>query len=492
MLNRQRILRIKSLMVAIISAIMMLVLVSTISFDVFAESDVSKVLASMNISSSSYVVMSGSTSEVVIDQHGERKMQPGSIAMLVNAMVVLDKMYDDNELENVVDITEKLAEYGDTYKEGESVKVGDLLNAMLIGGDRQSAEALAKYSASKRSIFVNEMNAKCAELRIMDTEFSNPSGFYSTKQYSTALDCAVIMQAAVRYQKIKDAFAENKTSVTAFTKDDSRQIHFAASNPLINGTEEVYKDGKGGIEGYLGDPVFASQYAGAAVKDDMQLIVVLMDSAEKRVGGEARSLLDYASTLATRKEIVDGGKVAGYAMVRGGEKIRVPAYTESKGFAYVPPEGSDALIDTETVIFKQLEAPLEKGAKVGEFRIYVADELKGTVDLITKEKITKGWPPSLIYISNTASIVLGVVLALILLVALRILYVRRKRRKMRELKRRLQIREMAIQQMEIDEDRKRRNWTYGGSYDKFAPRTADIRKEALEQALKDEEQSLID
>lgn len=442
----------------------------------------------MGISSSSYIVMSGSTSEVVINQHADRKMQPGNIAMLVTAMVFLDKMYNEEELENVVDITEKLTEYGTTYKVGESVKVGDLLNAMLIGGDRQSAEALARYSASKRSVFVNEMNAKCMELRIMDTQFANPSGFYSTKQYSTAQDCAVIMQAALRYERIKEAFEENRTAITASTREVSRQIYFAASNPLINGSEEVYEHGKGGIAGSLGDPINRAQYAGAALKNDMQLIVVLMDSVDAKVGTEARTLLDYANTLVTRDEIVDAGKLAGYAIVRGGEKIRVAAYTESKGFAYVPPEGSKELIDTEIVMFKHLEAPLDKGAKVGEFRIFVADELKGTVDLVTKEKIQKGWLPSMIYISNRASIVIAAVLAFVLLLALRILYVKRKRRKMRELRRRLQIRELAMQQMEIDEDRRRRNWTYGGSYDKFAPRTSDIRKEALEEALREEKQ----
>ena len=46
-------------------------------------------------------------------------------------------------------------------------------------------------------------------------------------------------------------------------------------------------------------------------------------------------------------------------------------------------------------------------------------------------------------------------------------------------------RQMALEQMEIDEDRRRRNWTYGGGYEKLAPRTADIRKEALEQAIED-------
>ena len=41
------------------------------------------------------------------------------------------------------------------------------------------------------------------------------------------------------------------------------------------------------------------------------------------------------------------------------------------------------------------------------------------------------------------------------------------------------VRKIALEQLEIDEDRKRRNWTYGGGYDKVAPRTSDIRKESI-------------
>lgn len=482
-------LRIKSLMVVIISTMLLSVLVSTISFDVYAVSkdEVASKLEYMNISSSSYAVMSGSTSEMVINHHAERKMQPGKIAMLVTAMLVIDKMYNDEELENPVVITERMAEFGDTYAEGESVKVGDLMNAMLVGGDIESAEALARYSASKGSVFVNLMNAKCQELRLMDTQFDSPSGEYSTKQYSTAADLAVIMQAAMRYEIIKDAFTERSTVVTVSGKNGDRQIRFHSTNPLLNGTTSVYKEGRGGIMGTLDEPETASQFAGVAVKDDMQLIVVLMDSQEISVGEEAKRLLDFSNTIVTKDPIVEADKVAGHAMVRGGDKVRVPAYTETKGFAYVPPEGSKELIETKIEIFRDLEAPLEKGAKVGEFRIYVADELKGTVDLVIKENVAKGWPPSMIYISNTASIVIGVLLALFLLLMLRILYVKRKRKKMRELKRRLQIREIAMRQMEIDEDRKKRNWTYGGSYDQFAPRTADIRNETLDRRLEKDE-----
>lgn len=440
--------RIKNLMVVIISMILM----STISFDAFAasEGEIAKVLEGMNISSSSYAVMSGSTSEMVINHNAERKMQPGAVAMLVTAMVVLDKMYNEEEMENNVVISERVAEFGNRYKEGDTVKVSELFRAMLVDGYGQAAEALARYSATKGSVFVKEMNSKCLGLRIMDTEFTSPSGEYDTKQYSTAADCAVITQAALRYEVIKE-----------------------------------YLSKKGGIMSTLGDPVNGSQYSGFNTKDDMQFIVILMDSAENRAKNEAGALIDYASTIATRDAVVDANKPAGHVMVRGGEKVRVTAYTETKGFAYVPPEGTKDLIETDIVLDKGLRAPLEKGTKVGEFRIYVADELKGTVNLVTHEEIRKGWPPSMLYISNRAAIVLGVILGLLILLLLRILYVRRKRKKMRALRYRLKLRQMALEQMEIDEDRRRRNWTYGGGYEKLAPRTADIRKEALEQAIED-------
>jgi D-alanyl-D-alanine carboxypeptidase len=74
-----------------------------------------------------------------------------------------------------------------------------------VGSNIQAAEALSTYSASSRDRFINEMNSKCMQLGIMDTQFDNPGGRFSQGQYATAKDLAVITQAAIRYQKIKDA-----------------------------------------------------------------------------------------------------------------------------------------------------------------------------------------------------------------------------------------------------------------------------------------------
>ena len=132
-----------------------------------------------------------------------------------------------------------------------------------------------------------------------------------------------------------------------------------------------------------------------------------------------------------------------------------------------------------------LEAPLKEGAKVGEFRVYVADELKGTVDLVTDKPVAQGWPPSQWYISNLATVIISLVLILIIAFLLRVLYVKRRRAKRTEAMRRAKVREIAQRQIEMDEDRRRRNWT-GYGYEPLPPRTTDIRRENMNDALKGE------
>ena len=494
MLKTDSTIRIRQLVVAIISVI--LILMTTIGYiavsEVYAEGETTPVpKKAPAVGASSYMVMSGSTSEKVASMHADRKMQPGKITLLMTAMVVLDNMYDENELKNTVETGDKIAAYGETFKEGESASVGDLLNAMLVGGDVQAAELLAKYSASSRKIFVKEMNAKCMELGLMDTLFTNAGGRYDIKAYSTAADLAVITQAAYRYQEIKDALAKKTTTIAVVEKKNKkpREIEFTSTNPLLTSNEATeYEYVKGGMLGLVDETVNSAQFAAIATRDDMQMIVVLMDSAKENAAREATSLFEYADLKVTKNSIVKKGKMLGHARVKGGAVTRVAAYTETKGFAYVPPEGSDSLIQTQVVMDDDLIAPLSKGDKVGEFRIYVADELKGTVDLIIKEDVPEGWYLSRFYISNTATIVIGILLLILLVLLLRVWQVKRRRAKRRELIRRQKIRELAIMQLEIDEDRKRREWDATG-YEEMPPRTTDLRKEAIKEAEKTEKKS---
>lgn len=453
-------------MVAIMSVIMVLTLVTTMSCSVSYAADEIK---EPYVGADSYVVMSGSTSEVIHDVHAERKMPMGNITKFMTAMVVIDNMYDDSEFSNIIQVTKKVSSYGDMFRTGDNVSVEDMMYAMLIGGSDEAAEALARYSASNRETFVNEMNAKVMELSLMNTQYHNPTGRYHTDHYSTALDSAKIVQAAVRYSRIKEITSTDTHKIEIKSKSKgktkTRSLTVINTNPLLssNKSGERYKYITGGILGTVDEPGKGgpeAQYVGVASSDGMQLITVMLNGNEDRAARDAIALFRYGYKKVTKNTIFKAGQKVGKAKVRNGAVTKVDAYTQTKGYAYIPPEGSTNLVQTEIMMYDDLHAPLKAGDKVGEYRIYVADELKGTVDLITKDDVAVGWFPSRMYISNVASIFMLLALVLVVLLLIRMLTVRKRREKKRAAQRAEKIRQEALRQIELEEDRRRRNWTY--------------------------------
>ena len=424
------------------------------------------VMGEPEVDANSYVVISGSTSELIYEHHADRKLPMGNITKLMTAMIVIDNMHDKSEMGNLVEIRSEVDAYGDDFKKGDNVSVEDLLKAMLIGGSDEAAEALARYSTSKRKLFIGQMNSKAIELGLDKTNFTNPTGIYDEKHYSSASDCAFLTQAAMRYGEIKDITSLDMTTI-AIAGKSSRSKTFTNTNPLLASTRpsDQYTYIKGGIAGSLDKPRKYSQYVGVATKDEMQFIAVLLEANEKTMARSAIDLLDYGDLQASRNTIVKAGKCMGRAKVRGGAVTRAKAYTETRGFAYIPPEGSTDLVQTQVVMTSGLEAPLKAGAKVGEYRIYVADELKGTVDLVIKKDIKEGWPLSKIYISNFATVMTVLIVVGVLLLLVRVRNINKRKMRMKQFKRNQKIRELAARQEALDEDRRKRKWTYGNYYD---------------------------
>lgn len=404
-----------------------------------AKSKSTNQIAEPRVDAGSYVVMSASTSEMIYTHHADRKLPIGDITKLMTAMIVIDNMHDEAEYAYRITIKDKLKQYGKDFKPGDSATVEDLLVAMLVDGSDMAAEALARYNG-KRKAFISQMNSKAIEMGLEATHYENPTGLYNHGHYATAKECAITMQYAFRYPKIKEIL----------------------SSVLI---PEQYRYVNGSVLGMMDAPIETAQYVGIATKSEMQYIVVMLEANRKHIADGAIDLFEYGDYKASKHTIVKSGKYMGRAKVKGGNITRVKAYTETKGFAYIPPEGSTDLVKTETVMTSGLHAPLAEGAKVGELRIYVADELKGTVDLVTKKEVKQGWPLSHLYISNFATVMTVVIILAAAYLLMRVRAANKRKARRIALERKIKIREEAMKQAALDEDRRRRKWTYSNYYD---------------------------
>jgi D-alanyl-D-alanine carboxypeptidase len=188
------------------------------------------------ISATSAVLMDSSTNQLLYAKNLNMKRAPASTTKLLTALVVLDQL-DLNSVVTVPQFAEGVEPSKIHLKWGEKYRTRDLVKATLINSANDAAETLAVAAAGSSPEFANLMNKKARSLGCRDSHFVRASGLPAEDQYSTALDMALIMQAARKNQFLFDTL---KTKTTTITSLDGRRIFLKNHNKmLLRGNNEV-------------------------------------------------------------------------------------------------------------------------------------------------------------------------------------------------------------------------------------------------------------
>ena len=115
-----------------------------------------------------------------------------------------------------------------------------------------------------------------------------------------------------------------------------------------------------------------------------------------------------------------------------GARTLVKTYAKGTVLTY-PKDGSADIMSVKENYKDVVKAPLKSGDKVGTLEVYCDGKKVGSTPLVVHENIEKGWFLSRFYISNRATVAIGVILVLLVLIG-RFLSRRRKRRTSRKAK----------------------------------------------------------
>lgn len=416
-----------------------------------------KNLKQPEITAESFAVISISTGERVYTKNPERKQFIAGPERLMCAICVIDNMHDKKkEMENYVTIPAKYVRENDMFKEGQGVKVKDLLYAVIISGSAAAELSLAEYSSGSQEEFISCMNNKAKELKLKNTNFSSVTADYDDNQYTTVEDYALLTRAAMNNSYIKKMAGKKGHKIKT---DKGETVPVKNSEEVIEDASKAKKKSYSIFAGIIYNDGGENDvsYMLSAANKDIELVTVISNVKKENASKEINNLISYGFIKVNKTVAVEKGKKAGYVWIRNGEKTLVPVYTKNRAYVYLPKEASKSLIVTKKNIGKNLNAPIKSGTKVGEYDVYVGDEFQGTVDLVVKKTISKGFFPSKIYISNMATyVVVGLIGFLILL---RIERKNRKKRRIRKnkMKRREKARKIARRELAREDNRKNRN-----------------------------------
>lgn len=254
------------------------------------------------LSAASAVIFNEKTSEVLWSKNSDQVSPLASLTKLVAIKVFLDLKPNLNKVVTYKDQDEK---YNNQYckpgessrlklKEGDTLKIQDLLYASLVGSKNNTIESLVRVSGLSRNDFIARMNKTVQDLGVTSTKFIEPSGL-SPKNVSSPHEYAIITKEVFNNALIK------KISTTASYKfktiNSKKEYRLTNTSKLVQASNYSIIGSK---TGYLDEAGYCLMTRVQTAKGN--IIVVNFSSKNREESfSDNEQLIRYGSRLLTKQ-----------------------------------------------------------------------------------------------------------------------------------------------------------------------------------------------
>lgn len=338
------------------------------------------------LNSRRYVIFDRESKTAVYGKDENKQTAMASTTKIMTSLVVLENCKDLNE---IVTIDTKSAGTGGSVlglKKDDKISVRDLLYGLMLRSGNDTAVALALHIGGSIEGFAKLMNDKAQEIGLKDTHFVTPHGLDDPNHYTTAYELAYLTDYALKNETLARIV---KTSYATITINGSQREIKNTNELLLAGTEGVY----GVKTGFTNN---AGRCLVTAVKrNDMDLIVVVLGAdTRKDRAKDSLKLIDYAYKK-YRVEDIESLAKEKFDLWNEINSNRIYINKGRKGIELEMAEleiskiVTDKEITVEINSLTYLEAPLQKGYKIGTVVIKNGEDIVEEVDIVLKKDIER-------------------------------------------------------------------------------------------------------
>ena len=234
------------------------------------------------ISAEAWMLIDDSTGFVISQKNATRRLCMASITKMMTCLLALEK----GNPSDTIDITEDVFIAKDSrVRFGESYRLDDLINEMMLVSDNDAAYAIANHIGGDTLTFCDMMNQKAMYLGMDSTHFSNPNGLPNLTNFSSASDLIRLSRYCMR----DSVFAQIVGTVEKnIPLTDGRHMLCRNTNALLKTYEGCFGI-KTGFTRQAGNCL-----ASVATRDGVTLYLVLLNSRSMSSRfTESALLLDY-------------------------------------------------------------------------------------------------------------------------------------------------------------------------------------------------------
>ncbi|MBQ7119944.1 MAG: D-alanyl-D-alanine carboxypeptidase [Oscillospiraceae bacterium] len=325
------------------------------------------------------ILMERDSGKILFEKDSHSKHPPASVTKVMTLLLVMEAIDSGKiALTDTVTVSDHAASMGGSQvflSPGEQMSVNDMLKATVIASGNDSAVALAEHIAGSEEGFVSLMNEKAKYLGMNDTSFKNCTGLDADGHLTSAHDIAIMSKELLKHSKIKE--------YTTIWMDSLRDGAFQLAN--TNKLIRTYKGITGLKTGSTSNAKFC--LSASAERDGMELIAVIMAApSSKERFSDATKLLDFgfANYAVYRPE----GLALDTLPVKLGDKPEVSLSLEISGSVLIEKNKIQG-IESKISIPTEINAPVEKGQKIGVMTLFSDNELLMEIPIVADESIKK-------------------------------------------------------------------------------------------------------
>lgn len=341
----------------------------------------------LSLSSASALLMEKETGTILLQQNAHQKLEPASVTKVMTLLLVMEAVDSGRlSLDESVPVSAHAAGMGGSQvylKEGERLSVSDLIKCVAVVSGNDCAVALAERLSGSESAFVDQMNQKAQALGMEDTHFVNCTGLPAPGHLTSAYDIALMSrQLLLHHPDIRQ--------YTTIWTDSIRNGAFGLTN--TNRLVRFYDGATGLKTGFTASAQYCM--SAAAQRDGMELIAVVMKApTTAQRFQDASVLLDYGfanyALLTPRPE----GPLAPIDVLLGQSKTVQPQLRHECRLLVEKSQADQ--ITTRVDLAQDVQAPVDPGQTLGEFQVYVGEQLRDTVPIVAAQGVERLSVPGL-------------------------------------------------------------------------------------------------
>ncbi len=364
-----------------------LILLPTLSVKAYEPSGI-------EITANAAMLVSLDTDEVLYEKNADKKVYPASITKIMTTLLILESdKYDPNAkiamTEEALDLISGTGSSVSLLKVGEEITQLDLVYMVLMSSYGDCALLAATHYGGSVENFIAMMNSRAAELGLSGTHYENPIGLHHEDNYTTARDTYVLTKLALQNETFKEVCESTRHTVQ--TSLSGQRVLSTTNFLQDNTTNYYYTYAKGVKTGYTDEAgrclVSTASYNGY---NYMCLVFGCPPNAKNHFT-ESKELYRWAFNNFEFKKVADtANPVAEIGVELSLDTDFLSLYVEESFISILPKDANDSTISiiphptNDTV-----DAPIKKGQILGTADIIYAEQVIGTVNLVSNENIEK-------------------------------------------------------------------------------------------------------